>query len=84
MNLIKISIHYSNLLPHTHAHTHTHTHTQLGAGGYIGFPYINLLASDQGCQKQNTYIVSQIYVMELLHIYVVTLSPISDTSPLLS
>ena len=32
---------------------------KVGAGGYIGFPYIDLLASDQGCQKQNTYIVSQ-------------------------
>ena len=94
----KFSTHYYNPFPHTHTcththahtytHTHTHTHihtnTQLGMGEYIGFPYINLLASNQGCKKQNTCNVPYIYVMELLHIYVVTFSPISDTSPLLS
>ena len=41
---------------------------------YIGFPCINWLASDQGCKKQNTYNMSYIYVMELLHIYILTLS----------
>ena len=80
MDLIKFSTHYYNPFPETH----THTHTQLGMGEYIGFPYINSLASNQGCKKQNTCNVSYIYEMELLHIFVVTFSPISDTSPLLS
>ena len=84
MDLIKFSTHYYNPFPEIHTHTHTHTHTQLGMGEYIGFPYINSLASNQGCKKQNTCNVSYIYVMEFLHIYVVTFSPISDSSPLLS
>ena len=75
MDLIKFPTHYYNPLPQ---------HTQLGTGEYISVPYINLLASDQGCKKQNTFNVPYIYVIELLHIYVVIFPPISDTSPLLS
>ena len=84
MDLIKFSTHYYNPFPqthtHTHTHTHIHTHKQLGMGECIGFP---LLASNQGCKKQNTFNVSYVYVMELLHIYVVTFFPISDTFSLL-
>ena len=76
MDLINFSTHYWNSLPQIQ--------TQLAKREYISFPYIKMLASDQGCQKQNTFIVSNIHVMELLHIYVVTFCPISDTSPLLS
>ena len=78
MDLIKFSTHYYNSFPQTQ------THTQLGTREYISFPYINLLASEKAVKKLNTFTVSYIYVMELLHIYVVIFSPISDTSPLLS
>ena len=92
MDLIRFSIHYYNPFPqthihtrtHTHMHAHTHTHTHSHMRKYIGFSYINLLASKQGCKKQNICNVSYIYVMELLYMYVATFSPISDTSPLLS
>ena len=78
MGLIKFPTHYQNPLPQTH--------TKLGTGEYIRFPYIKLLASDQGCKKQNTFIVSDIYLCyeAFTYIYFVTFSPISDTSPLLS
>ena len=61
MDLIKFPTQYYNPLPQTH--------TKLGMGECKSFLYIKLLASDQGCKKQNTFIVSEIYVMELLHIF---------------
>ena len=78
MDLIKFPTYYYKPLPQAQRHT------QLGAIEYIDFPYIKLLASDQSCKKLNTFTVSYIYVMEILHIYVVTFSATSDTSPLIS
>ena len=85
MDLTKFSTNYYNPFPHkhTHSHTHTHTHTNWAREGKKN-SYINLLASDQGCKKQNTFTVSYNYVKKLLHIYVATFSPISDTFSSLS